>query len=769
MHKGDTNKPFRIGTWLVQPGLNRISEGDHVVALESRLMDTLVCLASRAGKIVSADEMLDTVWHGRAHADNSVYQAVAHLRKALGDDARQPRYIETIPKKGYRLICAVVPIAADDELPAASGKGLGRRFVAVGAGIAVATVAIILTVNPEFLDRPLPVADSPRDRSVAVLPFVDMSEDGSQQYLADGVSEELIHVLSNLPDLRVTARTSSFAFRDSNEDIRQIGRRLNVATILEGSIRKDGDRIRVTSQLVDARNGYHLWSQTYDRDTSDLLRIQSDIAAAVATTFELQASGASEGDDRFAQTAAMQAYDFYLLGMHYLRKDIVSRHPLAIEYFERAIEADPSFARAYAGLAESYGNRYYYERDQELLDKAESAVDHALLLDDRSSNAYFSLGWIRRLNEDQSGSIAAYEKAIELNPNDAKAYARLANRYAAQGQEDLAFSMVQKALELNPMSAEMNIIMGAYQQDWGSQYPYYKRAMEIDPEHPGSYGVVGAYYESTGQLDKAIPYFRKVIDLTTGPTRVGEEVERLIFAYIDLRDFKSAAETIDRMKEIDSDIFVINADIQLQLARGEFSAARDIVHSVLPTWIDDDPSMGLLAFYEMILGDTSHAEEIYSRIAAATKSADIYANQNLLRGQHLAWGMLGAVNLAHLHRQNGDYTSAQELLHKARANLESRKKFGWVDGSVQYVRAQIAVLEGNNDAAIEHFRQAVDTGWTKAWFGRIDPIMADLRKDARYLQILEELEEKLLAMRERTQVLASNYPDGHQGMQPNNH
>lgn len=758
MPTGDANKPFHAGPWLVQPDLNRLSEGDRVIALEPRSMDLLTCLASQPGKTISADELLETVWHGRAQVDNTIYQAIAHLRKVLGDDARHPRYIETIAKKGYRLICPVEPAATDDDLQASSGIGFGRRYVALGVGIAVATIAIMLTINPELRTRLAPARDSPSDRSVAVLPFVDMSEDGSQQYLGDGVSEELIHVLSNLPDLRVTARTSSFVFRNSKEDIRQIGRKLNVATILEGSIRKDGDRIRVTSQLVDTRTGYHLWSKTFDRDASDLLRIQSNIAAAVATTFESQESGASESDDHFAQTVAMQAYDYYLLGMHYLHKESNSTHPLAIEYFERSIEADPSFARAYAGLSESYGNRYYYERDRGFLDRAESAVDHALLLDDRSADAFYSLGWVRRLNDDYSGAIAAFEKAIELNPNHARAYARLANRYAAQGHDDLAYSMVQKAYELDSMSAEMNIIMGAYQQDWGSQYPYYKRAMEIDPDYPGSYLAVGSHYSSTGQLDKAMPYFRKVVDLKTGPTRVDVDVERLIFAYIDLRDFKSAAETIARMNDLEWDKIVINADIQLQLARGEFSAARNIVHSVLPTWMDNDSLMGLLAFYEMILGDTLHAEVIYSRIAAATKPADVYGNQNLLRGQHLAWGMLGAVNLAHLRRQNGNYASAQKLLRKTRANLELRKKFGWVDGSVQYVRAQIAVLEGNNDAAIEYFRQAVETGWTKAWFRRIDPIMADLRTDARYKQILEKLEDRLLAMRERTQVLASNNP-----------
>ena len=395
MPKGDTNKPFQIGTWLVQPGLNRVSDGDHVVALESRLMGTLVCLASQPGKIVGADELLDVVWHGRAHGDNSVYQAVAQLRKALGDDVHDPRYIETIPKKGYRLICPVGPVPTDNELHASSRARFGRRFVALAAGIAILIVAVILTVNPELRGRLAPAHDAPSERSIAVLPFVDMSEDGSQQFLSDGITEELIHELSNLPDMRVTARTSSFAFRNTNENVRQIGKKLNVATILEGSVRKDGDRIRITSQLIDTRDGFHLWSKSFDQDATDLFRIQSEIAAAVATTFEYQKLDVPSTSDRAARPEELETYELYLLGRHHLNTNTGTGRVLAAQYFERAIESDPAFARAYAGLANIYAQRARRSTtNQEALRKAQTAAEYALRLDDQSAPAYYALGEI---------------------------------------------------------------------------------------------------------------------------------------------------------------------------------------------------------------------------------------------------------------------------------------------------------------------------------------------------------------------------------------
>ena len=766
MPASDAIKPFRIGTWLVEPDLNRLSDGDRVVTLELRVMGVLVCLASRPGKIVRASELLDSVWDGRAHADDTIYQAIAHLRKSLGDDVHHPRYIATIAKKGYRLICPVTPTATDSDMPgivlhSPNGRRLRRRNLAMAAAVASIAVAIVLTSSPELRNQLLPTNEGPSDRSVAVLPFLDMSEDGSQQYLGDGVAEELIHVLSNLPDLRVIARTSSFAFRDRNEDIRQIGSKLNVATILEGSIRKDGDRIRVTSQLVDARDGYHLWSHTFDRHTSDLFRVQNEIAVAVARTFEYRELDALAIDDLAAQSNEFQSYDLYLLGLHQLHKNTPSSYMLAIQHFERAIEMDPSFVQAYAGLSDSYAQRYWYENDQELLDKAESAAEYAMLLDDQSAEAFAALGRVKDLTRDYSGAEVAFRKAIALNPNDLRVQMWLARQIVLQGRHEEARVMVKNALDLNPMSGELNYRMGTLyywtpHRDWDIAFKYFKRAMDRDPDYQAPYRQVGLYYRGAGLLDQAIPYFRKYVDQTTGPTKAGKAIGLLASTYVDIGDYTSAANLIRRTKDLEPDHRgAINSEIHLQLARGDFSAARDIVHGLLPRYIDDDIRTSLMAFYEMVIGDTDHAEEIYARLAAA-QEPNTYGQVNLYRGNELSWGMLGAVNLAYLHKNNGDTRAAQELLGKAREYIESRKypsKFGRGD---IYVLAQIAAVEGNNDAAIEYVREAVEAGWVKAWFGRIDPIMADLREDARYMQILEELEEKLLKMRERSVILAKS-------------
>ena len=324
--------------------------------------------------------------------------------------------------------------------------------------------------------------------------------------------------------------------------------------------------------------------------------------------------------------------------------------------------------------------------------------------------------------------------------------------------------MVQKALEVNPMSGRLNNWMGNYHntmphRDWDMAFKYYKLAMERDPDYRSSYRNIGFYYRSTGKLDQAIPYFRKIVDLTTGVTRAGLNIELLALTYIDIGDYTSAAQVIRQTKELEPDhVGATNSDIQLQLARGDITAARDIIHRTLPANIDDDSMLSLVAFYETVIGDLDHAKESYARVAATPGLSGNHHGVNLYRGAHLSWGMLGAVNLAFLQKNSGDTRAAQELLGQAREFIESMGDHHWQVGGSRYVLAQIAAIEGNHDAAIEYVREAVEAGWTKAWFGRIDPIMADLHKDARYLQILQDLEGKLLKMREHPKMLVSNKP-----------
>jgi TolB-like protein len=264
---------FRLGEWLVQPSLDRISKGATVTHLRPRLMDLLVFLAQNAGRVVGKDEIIGTVWERRFLAESVLTRSVADLRRLLSDDAEEPRFIETVPKRGYRLIVPVL----EESSPAKSAVAYP---------------------------------------SVAVLPFTNMTAGEDQQYFCDGLAEELTNALTRLRGLRVIARTSAFAFKGKAMDVRQIGRQLSVGAVVEGGVQRSADRLRITVQLIDATDGSHLWSDRFDRGASDIFAIQDEIARAVAAALSIRLLGDEETRLVRRHAQDLESHDLYLRGRY---------------------------------------------------------------------------------------------------------------------------------------------------------------------------------------------------------------------------------------------------------------------------------------------------------------------------------------------------------------------------------------------------------------------------------------------------------------------
>jgi transcriptional activator of cad operon len=279
-----TSIPLRIGDWCVNPTYGQISRGGEVVRLEARTMRLLLCLAQRAGDVVSIDDLLEEAWSGVVVTPDSVYQAVASLRRLLGDDAKQPAYIATVPRLGYRMVASVSPWV--DESIAPNDAAAPRRPIA----LLVAIGALCLTLAAAFLFHGK--AASTHDvgstagvppKSVAVLPFLDLTtQEMNEEYFADGMTEELIDRLSKIPGLRVPPPTSSFYFKGKQVKVADIARSLGVAYVLDGSVRKSDATLRVAARLIRAHDGYVIWSETYDRPMDNKLNVQDDIASEVA-------------------------------------------------------------------------------------------------------------------------------------------------------------------------------------------------------------------------------------------------------------------------------------------------------------------------------------------------------------------------------------------------------------------------------------------------------------------------------------------------------
>jgi transcriptional activator of cad operon len=276
-------KTLRIGDWFVNPLSGEIARGEERVRLEARTMRLLLCLAESPGEVVSIDALLSQVWSGVVVTPDSVYQAVAALRRLLGDDAKQPAYIVTVPRLGYRLVAPVEPqvAAAPQPAPARANSRL-YAVLTLGVLLVVGAVAYYLVADREAASQAVAGAAA-GPKAIAVLPFLDLTDSMNEEPFADGMTEELIHKLSKVQGLRVPAPTAVFYFKGKQLTVAEIARSLHVSYVLDGSVRKSGDTLRVAARLVRADDGYVVWSETYDRPLDDKLMVQDDIAGEVTS------------------------------------------------------------------------------------------------------------------------------------------------------------------------------------------------------------------------------------------------------------------------------------------------------------------------------------------------------------------------------------------------------------------------------------------------------------------------------------------------------
>jgi TolB-like protein len=472
----ESSSVVQIGKWLVHPALDSISRGTETQKLEPRAMALLMCLANAEGDVVSVDQLLNEVWAGVVVGPASVYQAVSQLRKLLGDVDPNPSYIANVPRKGYRLIATVQRTGA---------------------------------------------AQCP-EKSIAVLPFADMSEKKDQEYFADGMAEEIIGLLVKIPGLKVIGRTSSFQFKDKSEDLRNIGTQLGVAYILEGSVRKSGDRLRVVAQLIDSRDGTHLWSQTYDRELSDVLRMQDEIAATLVRALQIQVSPV----DIISRAAlrSPEAYTSYLQGLHAYDRFDQQGLQQAVSDYQRALELDPSFAAAAAQLASAYFvlGQAGYLPPTVAFEKAREASQRALMLDPSLARAHLLLSEVYRAYDwDWAAAHREVRAAVNLAPNDAFVLLISAVQTLGAGNWDDGIKLVNASLAQDPLNATAYMFLGRLQlcrRRFKEAEVAIRRSLEISPTFGFGHYTLGSVLLVGSRPEAALAEYLKE---TTASARLG--------------------------------------------------------------------------------------------------------------------------------------------------------------------------------------------------------------------------------------------------------
>ncbi|MDM7994873.1 MAG: tetratricopeptide repeat protein [Acidobacteriota bacterium] len=417
-------REFRVGEWLVEPNLNCISREGHKVSVEPKVLEVLAYLADYPGEVLSKEQIIQAVWPDTFVSDEVLRYSITELRKAFKDDAKNPQIIQTIARKGYRLIAEV-----SKKSPAMESRG-----------------------------------------SIAVLAFTDISSTKDQEYFCDGISEEIISNLLRIKGLRVSSRTSSFAFKGKSEDIRSIGRKLGVAAVLEGSVRKAEGRLRITAQLINVEDGCSLWSERYDRELKDIFVIQDEIARSIAATLKIALTPRESSALGKAPTTDLDAYDYYLRGRQFYYQYKNRSMEFALKLLARAIELDPTYVRAYAASADCYSFLFMHAGSKESdLDQADFMSRRALELDADSAEAHASRGVACSLRHNYGEAESEFEKAIHLDPTLFEAFYFYARACFEQGKREKAIQLYEKSIELNPQDYQAPLLVAQIYSDLGEE------------------------------------------------------------------------------------------------------------------------------------------------------------------------------------------------------------------------------------------------------------------------------------------------------------
>lgn len=447
---------IQVGPWLVEPSLNIVSRNGTAVRVEPKVMEVLVCLAAHPGEVLSKEELLKAVWPDTFVTDDALTHCISDLRRVLEDDAREPRVIQTIPKRGYRLVASVVPTKgtqpSTQTVPTTVTGAVTRRVRRLWTWAAVGGVVLILVLLVALRGRRADSGPVPPIHSLAVLPLQNLSADPAQEYFSDGMTDALITDLAQIGSLRVISRTSIVHYKKTEKTLPEIASELKVDGIVEGTVQRDGDRVRITAQLIYAPSDKHLWAKSYERDMRDVLGLEQDVADDIANQVEARLMIAKKALPSQPRLVKPEVLDAYIQGNYHLQgsgrgggEEEVTE---AEKYFQRAIDLDPNFAPAYIGLARAHNS--LSRGGPEDLAIMRSAAEKAVALDPSSSDAVLTLGDAQHMAWDWHRAEGSYRRAVTLNPNSALAHDALGGLLDDICQLEKAWPEFEIAQELDP-------------------------------------------------------------------------------------------------------------------------------------------------------------------------------------------------------------------------------------------------------------------------------------------------------------------------------
>jgi TolB-like protein/DNA-binding winged helix-turn-helix (wHTH) protein/Tfp pilus assembly protein PilF len=551
-------RQIRFGAFEVDLRSSEMRKSGMRLKLAEQPFRILAMLLENPGEMVTRDELRERLWPGDTFVDfdHGLNNAVLRLREALGDSSEHSRFVETVPRRGYRFIAPVEEVTRpdarkpDSESPKpVNGSGhlaAGRASVPPSirisslsltkrtlfiAGLVTLATALFAVVTLHFVRAGSAV--DPRARplqSLVVLPFENLSEDKDQQYFTDGMTDELTAHLAKIRQLRVISRTSAMGYKGTHKTLSEIARDLNVDAIVEGTVLRSGNRVRITAELVQVSTDRHLWAETYESPIGDVLALQSQVATAIANEIRVNLTPEEQRSLANSRPVSAEAYENYLKGRYYWNKRSEEGLRKAIEYFQAATEKEPGYALAFAGLADCYsiiGSAIIGDVSaQEVAAKARAAALKATQLDPALAEAQTSLATVRfNYDWDWNAASTGFQRSIELNPGYATAYQRYSLYLMAMGRTQESLFQMNRARDLDPLSISTNFSLGwrlfmARQYDQAIEQ--LRNTLEMDPNFALPRSVLGQAYERKGLYPQAISELQKAVTVSHGsPAMLG--------------------------------------------------------------------------------------------------------------------------------------------------------------------------------------------------------------------------------------------------------
>jgi TolB-like protein/DNA-binding winged helix-turn-helix (wHTH) protein/Tfp pilus assembly protein PilF len=543
-------RSVRFGVFEVDLRAGELSKKGIRVRLQGQPFLLLITLLKQQGEVVSREELRRTLWPEDTFVDfdHSLGTAVNKLRDVLGDSAANPRFVETLPRRGYRFIAPVVAVGESEDIPvagdappdrqetpasdlleardhdqvdlgAAAGVRLRRPLLWKISGLTVLLLSAGFLILMLLRSRPPALI-----RSLAVLPLENLSGDPSQEYFSDGMTDELIAELGKIGNLRVISRTSVMTYKGARRPLPQIARELNVDVVVEGTVLRSGNQVRITAQLISAADDKHLWAKSYEGDLGDTLALQEQVARSIASEIRIELTPHEQAMFKSAKRVNPEAYEAYLKGRYFWNKRTTESLRRGIDYFNQAVEKDPNYAPAYAGLADSYALagdwQYGVLTPREAYPGAKAAATKAIALDSTLGEAHISLAWcLDGFDWDWESAGREFTRGIELSPSYATGHHWYGWHLAALGRHSEAIAELKKAESLDPLSliigadlAEELLIAHRYDEAIKQS----RKTMNMDPYFALTHYVLGEVFVQKHMYSAAIAELQKAIELSPG-------------------------------------------------------------------------------------------------------------------------------------------------------------------------------------------------------------------------------------------------------------